>query len=449
MPTYCIYTLGCKVNQFESAGLGEALRAAGWSSVPEGSPAQLCIINTCTVTSKASMQARQQIRKVIRHHPSARIVVTGCYAETSPEEIRAIDGVDAVIGNRDKHRIPEAVMAAAAGKRLIVEDADPEGHAHAPLAHLPVTRFTGRTRPFLKIQDGCNTFCTYCIVPYARGRSRSLPLAAALDNLRALAANGYREVVLTGIHLGDYGKDLFPPAALVDLLRLADAPDMPERIRLSSIEPTEISDALLSVVVASDRFCRHFHIPLQSGDDAVLKRMHRPYSRALYGDIIGRIHERLPGAAIGADVLIGFPGEDDAAYEQTRVLIESLPVTYLHVFPFSPREGTPAARFSEVVPAAVVKRRCAEMRRIGTAKRLAFYRAHEGQSLPVIVESRRDPQTGNLRGLSENYVPVLFEGPDQLMAHIVSVRVIEVARRGQVRAVLDAVDRPQPSPYSP
>jgi threonylcarbamoyladenosine tRNA methylthiotransferase MtaB len=441
--------LGCKVNQFESAGLGEALQSSGWSAAAEGGPAQLCIINTCTVTSKASMQARQLIRKIIRRHPNARIVVTGCYAQTRPEDIRAIDGVDAVIGNRDKDRLPEAVMAAAAGRPPAGQDSLPGGHASGSLAHLPVTRFDGRTRPFLKIQDGCNAFCTYCIVPYARGRSRSLPVPAVLDNLRALAVNGYREVVLTGIHLGCYGMDFSPPVGLVALLHSIDAPDMPERIRLSSIESTEINDELLSVIAGSSRFCRHFHVPLQSGDDGILNRMHRPYTRAQYGDLIRRIHDRMPDAAIGADVLIGFPGENDDAYEQTRALIDSLPITYLHVFPYSPREGTPAARFSGAVPVAAVKQRCAEIRLLGAAKRRTFYRSAVDQSLKVIVEGRRDRQTGRLRGLSGNYVPVLFDGPDGLMEHIVSVRVIEVTRAGQVLGTLDGVDRPTASPYSP
>ena len=438
MPTYRIYTLGCKVNQFESAGLGEALRAAGWSAAAEGAPTDLCIVNTCTVTAKASMQARQQIRQVIRSHPDARVVVTGCYAETQPEDIRAIAGVDAVIGNRDKHRIPAAVMAAAAGQSVRIDDAVRRDAPSTAFTQLPVTRFDGRSRPFLKIQDGCNAYCTYCIVPYARGASRSLPAAAVLDSLRALRANGYREVVLTGIHLGSYGMDLFPEVPIVDLLRRIDVDGMPERIRLSSIEPTEVTDPLLTVIGGSSRFCNHFHVPLQSGDDGVLQRMHRPYPRLAYADTIRRIRERMPDAAIGADVLIGFPGEDDEAYNQTRTLVESLPISYLHVFPFSAREGTPAAGFSDPVPPATVKARCAEMRRIGAAKRLSFYRAQAKAPLRVIVEDRRDRKTGHLRGLSENYVPILFAGADELMAQIVSVHVINVTDDGRVTGELDA-----------
>ena len=438
MSTFCIVTLGCKVNQYESAGMGAALKDAGWSAAPEGAPADLIIINTCTVTSKASMQARQQIRQMIRNHPRARVVVTGCYAEIQPEKILAIAGVDAVIGNGDKHRIAKAVLD------TLQETQDSQATLYqgsrrtAPLVDFPVTRFDGRTRPFLKIQDGCDAFCTYCIVPYARGRSRSLPMDAVLDRLRVFKANGYREVVLTGIHLGAYGGDLYPAISLVELLERTDAPGMPDRIRLSSIEPTEITDALLNIVAGSDRFCNHFHVPLQSADDDVLRRMHRPYTGDAYADTVQRIRDRLPGAAIGADILVGFPGEGEDAFMVTRTLIDTLPLTYLHVFPFSPRNGTPAARFPDPVPAATVKSRCAELRQLGAVKRAEFFRTHLGQSLPVIVESRRDRRTGRLRGLSDNYIPILFEGPDGVMEQIVSIVVSDVDAGGRVLGHLPA-----------
>ncbi len=432
MSTFSIVTLGCKVNQYESAGIGEALRGAGWSAAAEAAPADLIIINTCTVTSKASMQARQRIRQVIRNHPEARVVVTGCDAEIQPKEILAIDGVDAVIGNHDKHRIVGAVLDALQETRDSRTASSQGGRRTEPLVDLPVTRFDGRTRPFLKIQDGCDAFCTYCIVPYTRGRSRSLPMDAVLERLRVFKSNGYREVVLTGIHLGAYGGDLSPTISLVELLKRADAPGIPDRIRLSSIEPTEITDALLNVVAGSNRFCNHFHIPLQSADDGVLRRMHRPYTGAAYAGIVQRIHDRLSNAAIGADVLVGFPGEDETAFLRTRDLIAALPLTYLHVFPFSPREGTPAARFSDPVTTAEAKTRCAELRQLGAVKRVEFYRTHRGQSLPVIVESRRDRRTGRLRGLSDNYIPILFEGSDAVMERIVSVAVTDVDDRGRV-----------------
>jgi threonylcarbamoyladenosine tRNA methylthiotransferase MtaB len=428
--TYRIVTLGCKVNQYESAGIGEALRNEGWSAAPDGGAADAVIINTCTVTAKASMQSRQQIRQAIRANPDARVVVTGCYAEIQPDEIRAIAGVDAVIGNRDKHQIPAAVMDAVRGTPAVHPE---RGRLLTSPGELPVTRFEGRTRPFLKIQDGCDAFCTYCIVPYARGRSRSLPPEEVLARLRAFNAFGYREVVLTGIHLGVYGLDLTPKSSLAALLKSADADDMPARIRLSSIEPTEVTSELLSLLAASDRFCRHLHVPLQSGDDGILKRMHRPYTRDDYARTINKIRHRLPDAAIGADVLIGFPGEDDDAYGHTRELIASLPVTYLHVFPYSPRVGTPAARFSNPVPPQTVKARCSEMRRIGAAKRLDFHHGHLGRALPVMVESRRDRDSGRLRGLTGNYIPVQFSGPDRLMDTIAQVSLTGVDDEGRVR----------------
>lgn len=279
----------------------------------------------------------------------------------------------------------------------------------------------GRTRPLLKIQDGCDAFCAYCIVPYARGSSRSAEFQAVLDGVTRLADQGFMEVVLTGIHLGAYGRDLEPRTGLADLLHaILQRPD-PIRIRLSSIEPLELSDAIIDLAAGSERICRHFHIPLQSGDAQVLKRMRRPYSPERFGDRIARIHRRLPEAAIGTDVLVGFPGETDAAFENTCTLVEALPLTYLHVFPFSARPGTAAFGFGDRVPAEHVRTRCSRLRQLGSRKRLAFHRQFIGRTLPVLTESRRDPQTGLLKGVSSNYLPVLFEGGDERMLRTVEV----------------------------
>jgi threonylcarbamoyladenosine tRNA methylthiotransferase MtaB len=280
-----------------------------------------------------------------------------------------------------------------------------------------------RTRPYLKVQDGCNSFCTYCIVPHARGRSRSMPPDQVLRHLRRLGAMGYHEVVLTGIHLGAYGLDLQPAGSLFALLEtLADARPL-NRIRLSSIEPHELSDDLIDLVAASDVFCPHFHLPLQSGDDTILKRMHRPYSRDLYGQRVAHIKDRLPWAAVGADVLVGFPGEDETAFDQTCQLIEMLPLTYLHVFPFSARPGTPAAAYPAQVPHEVVKRRTARVRAIGADKKQAFLNSALGRKTEVLVETRRDPATGRLKGLTPNYLTVLLEGRDDSMNTVVPVEI--------------------------
>ena len=352
MKKFLIKTLGCKVNQCESEAIGNALMESGQVlGFADDDTVDVVIINTCTVTGKAGMQSRQAVRQAIRSHPGARIVVTGCHAQTAAAELSAIDGVDLVIGNPDKHRIPQ----------LLLEEISPLSGSHPQAAccsdvadvdrfqAVPGIAHGSRTRPFLKIQDGCNAFCTYCIVPHARGRSRSLPQNQVLNQIEQLGRLGYREVVLTGIHIGCYGQDFHPAGDLYELLcRIRDAGTM-DRIRISSIEPAELSNDIVNLAVSgkmSDgRFCRHFHIPLQSGDDKILSRMNRPYRRDYFSALVHGIHDRLPEAAIGVDTLIGFPGETDEAFQNTYDLINSLPVAYLHVFPFSARKGTPAFSF--------------------------------------------------------------------------------------------------------
>jgi threonylcarbamoyladenosine tRNA methylthiotransferase MtaB len=269
-----------------------------------------------------------------------------------------------------------------------------------------------RTRPFLKVQDGCDAFCAYCIVPYARGPSRSVAFQAVLDGVSRLSDQGYQEAVLTGIHLGAYGKDLDPRTSLAELLRaILKRPDSIQ-VRLSSIEPLELTDEIINLAADSERICRHFHVPLQSGEARILKRMGRPYTPEFYGGRIARIHRLLPDAAIGADVLLGFPGETEADFENTLSFVEALPLAYLHVFPFSARPGTAAWALGGRVPAERIRQRCSRMRQLGARKRLAFHRRFLGRRVRVLTEGRRDPQTGLLKGISSNYLPVIFEGGD-------------------------------------
>ncbi|GAB6905471.1 MiaB-like tRNA modifying enzyme [Desulfosarcina cetonica] len=419
MKKLLVKTLGCKVNQCESEAIMNALVGpkAGFASATDGQ-ADVVIVNTCTVTGKAAMQSRQAVRQAIRNHPGARIVVTGCHAQTSPAELAAIEGVDLVIGNRDKHLIPERILSdLSMDGRADGLTACPSLALPRPFDALPGIAHGERTRPFLKIQDGCNTFCTYCIVPHARGRSRSLPVAQVLDQIAELGRLGYHEVVLTGIHIGCYGQDLSPSVGLYDLLcRIRDAGAV-SRVRLSSIEPAELSDAIIDLANVGERvpgrLCPHFHVPLQSGDDQILKRMHRPYDREFFKERVLAIVDRLPDAAIGVDTLIGFPGESEMAFENTYQLIEALPVSYLHVFPFSARQGTPAFSFDNQVPPQIVKNRCQRMRRLGENKRSYFYRRSIGKTVTVLVEETRDKLDGRLKGLAPNYLPVRFQGPDE------------------------------------
>lgn len=336
MSKYFISTLGCKVNQFESDAIAEALNEKNWEAATTASDADICIVNTCTVTGKASMQSRHIIRQLIRSNPDAKIVVTGCYAQTEAEEIRKIEGVDNIISHTEKHRIPETISAICENSAPATSPDCNTSCRETVFKQIDVNAPGKRTRPFLKIQDGCNAFCTYCIVPHTRGRSRSMPFDEVLERLKDLNRQGYQEVVLTGIHIGYYGQDLTPQRSFHDLLRAIDDAAPVPRIRLSSIEPREITDEIISLIADSKVFCNHFHIPLQSGDDEILKRMHRPYDSALFEELVLKIKRQIPDACIGADTIIGFPGETDDQFENTFRLIERLPLTYLHVFPYSP-----------------------------------------------------------------------------------------------------------------
>jgi len=420
---FAIITFGCKVNQYESAGLVESLKSRGWTKAAPGESADLCIVNTCTVTGKASMQARQAVRRAVRENPGARIVVTGCYAQTEPEALAQIEGVEAVIGQADKFKIPELIenIAQEPQSKLMSRHADI--HRETTFKDLWVSAFDSRTRPFLKVQDGCNAFCTYCIVPHSRGRSRSMPVDGVLKSLLRYNAAGYHEVVLTGIHLGCYGQDLSPATGLLKLLERIDASGFKGRIRLSSIEPLELTDDIIRLVGAHPKFCRHFHMPLQSGDNHILQRMHRPYTSKFFRERVEKITKEIPDAAIGVDTLIGFPGEDRDAFDNTYNLIRELPVAYLHVFPFSPRKGTPAYLYPDQIPAEVSKQRCEKMRLLGAGKREAFYRGNRGKKVEVLVESQRDADTGLLKGLTSNYIPVLLNGSDSLQEHLVNATV--------------------------
>ena len=439
MPKFTITTLGCKVNQFESEALAQNLTDDGqWAILHDNEMADVCIINTCTVTQKASMQSRQAIRQAIRSHPKARIIVTGCYAQTEPDVIKKIKGVHHVIGHFDKHKIPDLILD---GKINILPSVDVKHKLH----HFCPTPSAGlgyRTRPFLKIQDGCNDFCTYCIVPYARGASRSLPPEQVLDGINRIHQAGYHEVVLTGIHLGHYGLDLGKhKLGLFDLLYRIRNSCTIDRVRLSSIEPCELTEDIIKLVAQSGtgpgKICHHFHIPLQSGDDFILKRMHRPYSRSFFIDLVEKIYQLLPDSAIGVDTLIGFPGETNRAFENTYSLIEQLPVSYLHVFPFSPRKGTPAFSYPDRVHSKIIKERCQKMRILGKLKKNIFYHKFIGTTLDTLIEGKQKREKFLLKGITSNYIPVLLKAKDKLKNTMTNVTIDEVNDNNQVFGTID------------
>jgi threonylcarbamoyladenosine tRNA methylthiotransferase MtaB len=401
-----ITTLGCKVNQYESASLVEQMKSFGWRPVLKGMPFDLCIINTCTVTQKASMQSRQAVRKAIRSNPQAVIIVTGCYAQTDPDEIAAISGVDYIAGHSRKFSIPQIADSLVHGDlpRIDVEDVK----RPFPFQDMPLNDFAGKTRPFLKIQDGCDAFCSYCVVPYARGRSRSLPAKILLERVKNISDRGYKELVLTGIHLAKYGLDLTPSMNFLHILKEIESLAGDLRIRISSIEPMEVSEGLIDFIARSEKVCHHLHIPLQNGDDRILRQMNRRYSSKSYRELIEKIVAKVPDIAIGADVLAGFPGESDRSFERTASFIRQLPVAYLHVFPFSRRRQTRALGLSDQIPPEIIKKRCAVLREIDEEKRKAFYARFLGQKMSVLLEETPDQRTGRLKGLTTNYIPVII-----------------------------------------
>lgn len=423
MSKFFITTLGCKVNQFEAEAIGLALCNAGWEKSLKGKDTDICIINTCTVTGKASMQSRQAIRNIIKNNPGAKIIVTGCYAQTEADEIKKIDGVHNIISHAEKHKIPEMILAAADRFFPKISKDCNTSCAETKFNHIDVNVHGNRTRPFLKVQDGCDAFCTYCIVPHTRGRSRSMEPDEVLHRLKMLGDSGYKEVVLTGIHIGCWGADLKTKTNFFELLTQIDKEKPVKRIRLSSIEPREVTDDMIRLFAESDTFCRHFHIPLQSGDDDILKKMHRPYTGKLFSDVVKKIHKHMPDAAIGADILVGFPGESDSAFKNTYSLIEMLPMTYLHVFPFSPRTKTPAATYPDQIKPDIIKERTATMRCLGSEKRHLFSKSLYGKTTEVLIEQKRDRKTGLLKGISSNYATILAKGSDSLMNSLVKIKI--------------------------
>ncbi len=424
-PTVAFATLGCRVNQVDSQELQAALEARGFRAVHCDEPADVVVINTCTVTARADVSDRQAIHRAVRRHPGTRVVVTGCWAQTAPDAVARVTGVDLVVGNADKPRLAdllERLLAddgRGAGRRRQVSDVS----AVRTLPPAPLARAAGRSRAFVKVQDGCQHRCAFCIVPVARGPSRSRERQVVLDQVRALIEMGHREVTLTGVDLGHWGHDLVPRTTLAALLREMIAIPGLRWVRLSSLLPPYFTPALIEVVAGSPQIAPHFHVPLQSGSDAVLRRMRRPYTAAMYRRLVARLAALVPGLGLGTDVIVGFPGESDADFAATRALLEDLPFSYLHVFPYSDRTGTEAARLPGHLDPPVVTARSRQLRALGEGKRRAFRRGLLGTRQEVVVLGTRDPRRGDLVGLTGNYVEVVFAGPDALMRKLVTVGI--------------------------
>ena len=408
MPRFAVITLGCKVNQYESASFQDSAITAGYSLTAPGEEADCLVINTCSVTARAGMQSRQVIRQAISHHPTARLIITGCHVQAAPAEIAAMPELAGhqicLVGNGEKEKI--AGLLATEATKIWPDNLCGDMAEATAIARLPTRRFAERSRACLRVQDGCESFCTYCIVPLTRGKSRSLPLDEVLAQAAVFVASGYREIVITGIHVGHYGYDLPGENRIFNLLDVLSKRFPQIRFRLSSIEPTEITGDLLALFCDRPNLMPHLHLPLQSGDNSILARMGRRYRTDDFAAVIGRCKEALPQAAIGCDLLAGFPGETDQLFENTYKFIKMIKPSYLHVFPYSPRPGTIAAGLPGHVHGREKQRRAAALRTLGNSLRLDFYRRHLGERRQIVLENDQDG-SGLRTGLTDNYISVL------------------------------------------
>lgn len=415
-------TLGCKVNQYDSDAMRSLFLSRGYTAAEKD--ADIYVINTCSVTSIGDKKSRQLIRRIRREHPGAIIAAAGCYAQLSPEEVAAA-GCDVVVGNQNRARIVDYIEEAAAGRAGshvvdIMQVAEFENLTVTPEGE-------EKTRAFVKVQEGCDNYCTFCIIPYARGRLKSRRPDDAVAEVMLLAEKGYREIVLTGIHLGNYGVDLRDGTRLSTLVeRLLAIPGI-SRIRLGSIESVEVSDELIRILQTERRVCRHLHLPIQSGSDAVLARMHRHYRLAEFKKLISTLREKIPGLALTTDLIVGFPGETEALFEETLETLRELKFSGIHVFPYSPRTGTPAASYPDQVSPAVKKERVHRVEEMETEIATAYRRTFLGKSVRVLAEELRD---GRWEGVSDEYIRVSFTGEGIEKGGLYEVRVTGLTEEG-------------------
>jgi threonylcarbamoyladenosine tRNA methylthiotransferase MtaB len=438
MPTVAFYTVGCKVNFVDTEAIWQLFKKEGYEQVDFEETADVYLINTCTVTNTGDKKSRQIIRRAIRKNPDAIVAVTGCYAQTSPAEIMAIDGVDLVIGTQDRDKLMDYI-------RQLREERKPINAVRnimktREFEELKVSGFTERTRAFLKIQEGCNNFCTFCIIPWSRGLSRSRDPKNVLEQARELVDAGYNEIVLTGIHTGGYGDDLVDyrlSDLLVDLTKI----DGLSRIRISSIEASQIDDRMIDVLNGSDKLCRHLHIPVQAGDDDVLRRMRRKYTTAEYAEKIEKIRKAMPGVAITTDVIVGFPGETDDMFDNGYRFLEQVGFSQMHVFPYSKRTGTPAARMDNQVPDDVKQERVRRLIELSDRMHKEYAESCIGQVFTVIPERPgKETDPGWLVGYSDNYLPIAFRAGQELIGSLCRVKLAaagEHEHRGELVRVLD------------
>lgn len=416
-----IVSLGCRTNQYEAQAYRDQLEALGYTSADEGEPAEICIVNTCTVTAGADRDSRYEIRKLARQNPNTRLVVTGCSAESQKDAILSIGGVTDIVLNKDKEKLLDKVF--------------PE------LEELPefsIRQFDGHTRAFVKIQDGCNSFCTYCIIPYVRGRSRSRSTDEVLAEVKSLIANGYKEVVLTGINIGDFdGNHPESPVRLADLVRKVDAIPGLERLRISSIDPDEVDDDLIDAVLNGCNTCPSLHIVLQSGSNVILKRMNRKYTRQIFLDTVERLRTASPDFTMTTDIIVGFPGETEADFQDTLAVMNEVTFAKVHMFPYSPRARTKAATMPNHVPADIMKERKQKLMRVAEHQAFALREKYVGRRMVILTEQGDETRPGEISGHTSNFLQVWVPAAHLASNQLVEVELLENTPDGLLGRVLD------------
>ncbi len=424
------HTLGCKLNFSETSTIAREFDKGGFVRVAPDAATDIAVINSCSVTEHADKKCRNIIRKIHRRNPDAVIAVTGCYAQLKPNEIAAIDGVDIVLSNNDKGDIYKRVVELLAGRGGIVSSC----HVEDLTRFLAAFSSGDRTRAFLKVQDGCDYKCSYCTIHYARGGSRNIPIADIVSQAREIAAGGQREIVITGVNTGDFGRST--GESFIELLRALDAVEGIERYRISSIEPNLLTDEIIAFCAASSKFQHHFHIPLQSGSDRILGLMRRRYTTAKYAERIARIRESMPDAFIGVDVIVGFPGEDDAEFGRTYDFLDGLAPSFLHIFPFSERPGTPAVELPGKVQPAVATRRVQRLEELSARLHGDFCRRYVGSQAEVLFEST--VRGGMMYGYTGNYLRAVAPYDAEAVNRICRVRLLHMDENGDITAEIIA-----------
>jgi len=434
MKKVAFYTLGCKVNQYESEAMMDLFREAGYQLVDFQKKADVYLINSCTVTNEAARKSRQMSRRAKRRNQAAIVGLIGCYSQAAAEEVAAIAEIDFMMGSSGKKDIVDKVESLMAGKAASAKIVD--FNKLREYEDLNLQSLVETTRANIKIEDGCDEFCSYCIIPFARGPVRSREAESVVKEVTELSQQGVKEIILTGTHLGAYGKDNNSPHALARLLKKLIRIDGLLRIRLSSLEGTELSEELIGLMANEEKVCPHLHLPLQSGSNKILKAMQRPYSREEFAEVVNSVREVVPNLALTTDVIVGFPGETEQTFQETYQFIDKLAFSRLHVFPFSARTGTPAARMNNQLNGNVIKEYSKKLRGLNQKLMLKYQQKFLGSIRSVIVEESRDRQTGLLTGFTDNYIKVLFSGEDNLKNQLINLNLVESIDAEHIRGEL-------------